>query len=124
MRYRSEAERQIPRHDIKLDQLKENIRQSLLLSHDVAGFKAEMEGRGYTVHQSPKGMAFLCDQYIVFKGSEAGYPFREIQSILSQDLSLRQEKEKQRLEEELLLKLEQELSHRQVQCHHQRHSQQ
>src|SRR5882757_2483885 len=45
MRYRSEAERQIPRHDIKLDQLKENIRQSLLLSQDVQGFKVQMEDR-------------------------------------------------------------------------------
>lgn len=109
IRYRTPEERQIPRHDVKLDQLKENIRQSLLLSRDVAGFKAHMEERGYTVYQNQKGMAFLCDKYVVFRGSEAGYPFREIQSILSRDLSLRQEEERQRLE--------QEQGHR----HHQRH---
>jgi hypothetical protein len=121
LRYRSEEERQIQRHDLKLDRLKENIRHSLLLSPDVAAFKAQMEERGYTVYQNEKGMAFMIDKYVVFRGYEAGYPFHKIQSILSQDLSLRQEEEKQRLEEELRLKLEQELSQREIQRHHQRH---
>jgi len=93
----------------------------------VPAFKAQMEERGYTVYQRERGMAFLSEKYIVFRGYEAGYPFHKIETILSRELSLRQEEEKQRLKEELRLKLEQELSQRQaerqVQRQHQRHSQ-
>jgi hypothetical protein len=126
--YRTEEERQIPRHGLRLDGLKENIHQSLLMSKDVDEFKVQMQGRGYTVYHSQRGMAFMDEKHVVFKGCEAGYPFHKIESILSQDLSLRQEQEKQRLEEELRLKQTEKLRlpgeehQHHTQRQHQRHS--
>ena len=122
-RYQSKEQRLLPRHNLRLDKLKENIQQSLLLSHDIAEFKTLMQEKGYTVY-SQKGIAFMDEKHVVFKGHEAGYPSYKIQTILSRDLSLRQEEERQRLAEEQRLKLEQTRGHHQSERHHQRHSQQ
>jgi len=120
--FRNEKDRQVPAHDLRLDRLKENIHQSLLLSRDLTGFKALMEERGYKVYQREKGFAFMDDKQVLFRGYEAGYPLHRIKSILSEDLSLRQEQERQRLEEELRLKQGPPEGQEETQRHHQRHS--
>jgi len=120
-RYRSEEERQLPRHDLRLDRLKEDIHQSLLLSGDLAAFKTAMEGRGYKVYQREKGFAFMSDKHVLFRGYEAGYPLHRIKSILSEDLSLRQERERLRLEEELRLKQGPDIRKEQTQKQHHSH---
>lgn len=121
MRYRSAEERLLPRQHERLDNLKENIRQALLQSKDIEEFKRRMEERGYAVYHSERGMAFRNDQHVIFRGYEAGYPYKKIQSILSQELVHRQEEERQRLEKELRLQRE-ELRQTQRQRNH--HSQQ
>jgi len=120
----TEEQRQVPRHGLRLDQLKEDIRQTLLCSQDVAAFKFQMEEKGYTVYHSERGMAFKDEKHVVIRGYEAGYPFHKIQSTLSLSLSLRQEEERLRLAEEHRLKQEQELHQRQEQRHRHRHSHQ
>jgi hypothetical protein len=120
--FRNEEGRQLPHHDLRLDRLKENIHRSLLLSSDLEGFKASMEERGYKVYRREKGFAFMDDKQVLFRGYEAGYPFHRIQSILSEDLSLRQERERQRLEEELRLKQGPDIREEQTQRQHQKHS--
>jgi len=119
----SSAEKKyIPRHDLRLDRLKENIHQSLLQSRNLEGFKASMEERGYKVYQGEKGFAFMSDKHVLFRGYKAGYPLHRIKSILSEDLSLRQERERQRLEEELRLKQGPDIRIEQAQRHQQKHS--
>jgi hypothetical protein len=122
-RFQTEEQRQIPRHGLRLDQLKEDIRQTLLCSQDVTAFKVQMEEKGYTVYHSERGMAFKDEKHVVIRGYEAGYPFHKIQSTLSLSLSLRQEEERLRLAEEQRLKQEQELHQRHEHRHRYRHSQ-
>jgi len=117
MRYRSPEERLVQRQNDRLDRLKDNIRQALLQSKDLDEFKRRMEERDYTVYHSERGVAFMMDKYVVFRGYEAGYPYKKIQSILSQDLTHRQEAERQRLEKELRLQ-QQELYQSQRQRNH------
>lgn len=116
MRYRSAEERLVPRQHERLDNLKENIHQALLQSKDMDEFKRRMEERDYTVYHSERGVAFRNDQHVIFRGYEAGYPYKRIQSILSQELTLRQEAERQRLEKEF--RHQQELHQTQRQRNH------
>ncbi len=110
--YLSEEQRQHPRHSLRLDKLKENIRQSLLISHDLTGFKTIMEGKGYIIYHSQRGIAFMDEKHVIFKGSEAGYSINKIQDVLSRDLTLRQQEERQRLEQAQRQQLQQEQGHR------------
>ncbi|MDO6435392.1 relaxase/mobilization nuclease domain-containing protein [Flavitalea sp. BT771] len=118
----TEEQRQVPRHGIRLDKLKENITETLLVSQDVTAFKALMEEKGYTVYLSERGIAFKDENHVVIRGYEAGYPFHKIESTLSLSLSLRQEQERLRLAEEQRLKQEQELHQRHEQWHRHTHS--
>ncbi len=120
-KYRSAEERLLPRQHYRLDDLKENIRQALLQSNDMEAFKRRMEERDYIVYQSEKGVAFRTDQHVIFRGCDAGYPYKKIQSILSQELIQRQEAERQRLERELRQRQMEEYQSQRQRNHYSQH---
>jgi hypothetical protein len=49
-----------------------------------------MRERGYSVLKNEKGIAFMDEKNVVFKGSEAGHSLHIIEATLSKDLGLRQ----------------------------------
>jgi len=78
-----------PRQGIRLDQLKNDIRESLNASADYPAFQRSMEQRGYTVYCGPRGIAFMDAMKVVFKGCDAGYPLKLIGQILARPLEIR-----------------------------------
>ena len=128
-RYQTKEQRRIPRHGLRLDKLRDNIRAALLESGDYPQFELHMRERGYTVLKSEKGIAFMDEKNVVFKGSEAGQSLHIIEATLAKALSLRQrelqrEQELQRQEDqrrtEELIK-QQEQDQREQQQQQQRH---
>jgi hypothetical protein len=89
-RYLTKEQLRIPRHGLRLDKLRDNIRAALLESRDYPQFEHHMRERGYSVLKGEKGIAFMDEKKVVFKGSEADYPLHTIKATLAKDLGLRQ----------------------------------
>lgn len=89
----SDEDQQTLRKDQRLDRLKETLQQTLKTTCDYPAFEAEMEKREIKIYKSEKGIAFLLDQRVVFKGSEAGFPWKKIEATLRQNMELRQRQE-------------------------------
>jgi hypothetical protein len=98
----SHEDRQTHRQDQRLDRLKEVLQRTLKTTCDYPAFEAEMKKQEIKIYKNEKGVAFLLDQRVVFRGSETGYPWKKIEATLRQNLELRQR-------QELELKLKQEL---------------
>ncbi|HWK07795.1 MAG TPA: relaxase/mobilization nuclease domain-containing protein [Puia sp.] len=100
-RYLTEEQRQIPRHGLRLDKLKQHIREALQESRDYPQFEHSMRQRGYTVFKSEKGIAFMDEKQVVFKGSEAGHSLHSIEANLAMGLSrLQQEVQRRQLSQQ------------------------
>jgi len=115
-RYQTPEERQIPRHGQRLDKLSLHIQQALNQSLDYPQFEGNMQQRGYRVLKSPRGIAFMDEKNIVFKGSETGHSLRIIEKGLAMNV-LRLQRE-----QELKLQQEKEREREQQRHHHRRHS--
>lgn len=109
-RFRSPEDRYKPSEDHRVLRLKEEISQTLKLSHDLASFKDEMNGRGYRVFKTERGISFKDRDDAFFTGWDAGYPWKKIEAALAQNLAERQVQE-QRLELERAKQLEKTRKH-------------
>ena len=116
-RYLSKGQRQLPRHGLRLDRLKEHIQLALEKTTDYPSFQQQMEEDGYTVYKG-RGIAFMDEKHVIIKGSETGYSLRTIETALEENLHLQQEKELRIREETLRLEQEEELSHHIHHYHH------
>lgn|SRR5690606_7616158 len=81
-KFLSTEERKLPRHDIRKERLKEDIRQTLQSAHSYDDFKIKMERLGYKLIKA-RGIAFVDSKKVRIKGSEVGFPLRKIESIIS-----------------------------------------
>ena len=80
-RYLSREQRQLPRLDVRKEQLREHIRQSLSASKTYAQFEKSINGLGYQVIKG-RGISFLDEKGVKVKGSEVGYSLKRIEQIL------------------------------------------
>jgi hypothetical protein len=103
--YRSPEERLKPSQDQRLLQLKEEIAQTLRHSQDLTSFIDQMQQRGCKVYKTERGISFKDRDGVYFTGFKAGYPWKEIEAALTQNLAERQAQE-QRLEQERIKQLE------------------
>jgi hypothetical protein len=87
----SVSERQLPRHDIRKDRLKENIQRTLKEVNQYSEFEKKMTDLGYKVIKG-RGISFIDDKKVKIKGSEVGFSLMKIEQILAlkQELALRQ----------------------------------
>ena len=104
-RFRSPEDRFKPSEDHRVLHLKEQITQTLKQSLDLASFKDEMNGRGYKVFKTERGISFKDRDDAFFTGWDAGFPWKKIEAGLAQNLAERQAQE-QRLELERIRKQE------------------
>jgi hypothetical protein len=106
-----DRDKQTLRKDQRLDRLKEALQQTLKTTCDYRAFEEELKKQEIKIYKSEKGIAFLLDQRVVFRGSEAGYPWKKIEVTLEQNEKLRQRQElelKQELKPAQKLEPEQE----------------
>jgi hypothetical protein len=109
-RYQSKEERQAPRHGLRLDKLRQHIREALQESLDYPQFRHHMEQSGYQVFKNEKGIAFMDEKKVVFKGSEAGHALYSIENILALNVIRRQAQHQQARQQEEELR-QQEVRH-------------
>lgn len=76
-------QRMIPRQNARMDQLKGNIRQVLQQVKIFDQFEQKMKALGYQVLKG-RGIAFVDDKNVKFKGSEVGYSLMKIERMLGQ----------------------------------------
>lgn len=78
----SQKERLIPRQDIRKEQLRRDIQQTLEQAKNYPQFQQKMESLGYKVLKA-RGICFIDSKKVKIKGSEIGYPLAKIEKILS-----------------------------------------
>ena len=95
----SPNERQLPRHDIRKDRLKENIQRTLKEVDHFSEFEKKMTDLGYKVIKG-RGISFIDDKKVKIKGSEVGFSLMKIEQVLAlkQELALRQKENLQQQE--------------------------
>jgi MobA/VirD2-like, nuclease domain len=86
-KYLSNSQRQLARIDQRKEQLRENIRQSLILSTGFDQFNNLMQDKGYQVIKA-RGIAFMDDKGVRVKGSELNFSLQTIEKILAQNPGL------------------------------------
>jgi Relaxase/Mobilisation nuclease domain len=83
----SQKERQIPRLDQRKERLKRDIREALKGSRAYPEFEKKMRQKGYVVDKG-RGIAFEDNKKVRIKGSEVGYSWRTIETILERQRRL------------------------------------
>ncbi|MHA4807073.1 relaxase/mobilization nuclease domain-containing protein [Flavitalea flava] len=109
-RYLKKEQGQRKRSGIRLDRLKEEIADALNGCRDLNEFERTMRQNGYTVYKS-QGYAFMDSKKVVYKGSEAGYPFRVITGIIKENREKLAQKENNWIQQ--LHQKEKEATHKQ-----------
>ncbi|MDN3656060.1 relaxase/mobilization nuclease domain-containing protein [Ferruginibacter paludis] len=94
-RFLSQEQRQIPRHDIRKEQLRHDLQQTLQKVNDYEAFHKQMQQLGYKIIKG-RGICFLDDKKVKIKGSEVGYSLATIERILAIKRQL-QEKQLQKI---------------------------
>jgi hypothetical protein len=123
-KFQTPAQRQLPRLDIRKENLKLVIRHALQHSKSMNAFQGLVQQKGYAVELG-RGIAFTDAQQVRFKGSEVGYPMQKIEQQLQQKLRLQQAHQKEQQNAQLLQQqreqereLEQKNEHKQSQGMH------
>jgi hypothetical protein len=80
-KFQSQKERHLPRHDQRKERLKADIRVALRGSRNYPEFEKKMQQKGYQVEKG-RGIAFEDDKKVRTKGSEVGFSWRTIETIL------------------------------------------
>jgi hypothetical protein len=90
----SPEERLLPRHDIRKEKLKTDIRQTLKGVSNYSEFEKKMTDLGYKVIKG-RGISFIDDKKVKIKGSEVDFSLMKIEKILSlkQELAIRQKED-------------------------------
>ncbi|MFP9100901.1 relaxase/mobilization nuclease domain-containing protein [Flavobacterium sp. RHBU_24] len=81
-KFLSATDRQLPRHDSRKEKLKADIQQTLKQTSSYPAFEKQMKGLGYKVLKG-RGISFVDDKKVKFKGSEIGFSLAKIEKILS-----------------------------------------
>ena len=89
----SNEERQSLRKNKHLDRLKEALQQTLKTTCDYPAFEAKMKEQEIKVYKNEKGIAFVLDRRVIFRGFEAGFPWKKIEATLQQNMELQQKQE-------------------------------
>lgn len=84
-RFLSQELRNIPRHDIRKEQLKKDIITCLRTSKSYPEFESKMKALKYDVIKG-RGIAFMDRQKVYTKGSEVGYSLMKIEKRLAVQL--------------------------------------
>jgi len=80
----SKEQRLIPRHDKRKEQIKTDIKNSLLVCRNYNEFERLMKEKRYEVIKG-RGIAFIDEKKVYLKGSELGYSLKTIERILEQN---------------------------------------
>lgn len=88
--FQNPKERLLPRLDLRQEQLKVRIRQSLLQATHFSDFKIRMEQEKIEVIKG-RGIAFQDAKKVYFKGSDLGYSLENMEKILNYPVQQRQE---------------------------------
>lgn len=81
-RFLSQAQRNLPRHDSRKEQLQKDIMQCLMASESYKHFEQLMKAKEYGI-QRARGIVFYDPQKVRTKGSDVGYSLSKIEKILS-----------------------------------------
>jgi Relaxase/Mobilisation nuclease domain len=81
-KFLSATDRQLPRHDTRKEKLKADIQQTLKQTSSYPAFEKQMKGLGYKISKG-RGISFVDDKKVKFKGSEVGFSLAKIEKILS-----------------------------------------
>ena len=81
-KFLSATDRQLPRHDSRKEKLKADIQQTLKQTSSYPAFEKRMEDLGYKILKG-RGISFVDDKNVKFKGSEVGFSLAKIEKILS-----------------------------------------
>jgi hypothetical protein len=81
-KFLSPKDRQLPRHDSRKEKLRVDIQQTLKQTSSYPAFEKQMKGLGYKVLKG-RGISFVDDKKVKFKGSEVGFSLAKIEKILS-----------------------------------------
>jgi hypothetical protein len=103
-RFLSQEQRQIPRRDIRKEQLRHDLQETLQKVNDYESFQKQMQELGYKIIKG-RGICFLDDKKVKIKGSEVGFSLATIEKILAL---------KQQLHEKQLQKIAAALQPKQV----------
>lgn len=88
-KFLSQELRKVPRHDLRKEQLKKDIKQCLNLSKNLEEFTGRMEEKKYQVIKG-RGIAFKDEKKVYTKGSEVGYSLKAIEQKLELKQKLEQ----------------------------------
>ncbi len=91
--------RHLPRHDIRKEQMKRDIRQTLAKAKHYEDFALRMQSLGYKIIKG-RGITFIDEKKVVVKGSELGYSLMTIEKTLQ----LKQERNLTQKENQSLVK--------------------
>jgi len=86
-RFLSRSEREMPRVDARMEQIKNEIGQALKESGNYAQFENKMKQKGYQVIKG-RGISFIDDKKVKVKGSDIGFSLQTIDKILKAKQSL------------------------------------
>ncbi|MEP7109402.1 MAG: relaxase/mobilization nuclease domain-containing protein [Ferruginibacter sp.] len=75
-------QRQIPRQDVRKEQLKNNIQKTLQQANNYQQFEQKMKMLGYQVLKG-RGISFIDDKKVKIKGSVVGFSLMKIEKILA-----------------------------------------
>ncbi|HXS58687.1 MAG TPA: relaxase/mobilization nuclease domain-containing protein, partial [Hanamia sp.] len=93
----SGKERLLPRHDIRKEKLRNDIRQTLEKVAGYTAFEQQMKALGYKVIKG-RGICFIDDKRVKIKGSEVNFSLAKIEKVLA----IRQELEAHKAEKQIL----------------------
>ena len=98
-RYQTEAQRQEERTDQRVLTLKAAIGTALETACTYPDFEQVMQRQGYKLYRNERGIAFQ-EKLITHPGSEAGYPWKKIESVLAENERQRLEQEQQQVQQQ------------------------
>ena len=75
-------QRNIPRQDVRKEQLKKNIQQTLQHVNNYQQFELKMKALGYQVLKA-RGISFIDDKKVKIKGSEVGFSLMKVEKLLA-----------------------------------------
>ncbi len=84
--------RHLPRHDIRKEQMKKDVGQTLAMAKHYEDFALRLQSLGYKIIKG-RGITFIDDKKVMVKGSELGYSLMTIEKTLQQkqERNLKQE---------------------------------
>ncbi|MEO6523877.1 MAG: relaxase/mobilization nuclease domain-containing protein [Mucilaginibacter sp.] len=104
---------QSQRIDKRKERLKETLVWAIGKSGSVAEVKVQMEKQGYKVELG-RGIAFIDEQMVRFKGSQVGYSLADIEKTLKAQQLISQQQQQQQIREQ---KRQEELAKEQTEQH-------